>query len=209
LSRLRLAWFGSITFLQKGWIGKTMSARDIENAPQDPPQPRAVAVREVVHAVVTSEASHELPYLARFAPFDDSWALRRLRRGRSRDEPLGFGIDGITALVTPVIWITVNEVAREFGTTAGDGMFTALSALLRRLLRRKPKAATIPPLTQPQQDKVAEMVQAELLKAKLSPHKAEAIANAIFRELSKGFASGGKTEVGPAQTRDADSHGPH
>ena len=186
-----------------------MSARDEENAPQDSPQARAVAVRDIVRAVVTSEASHERLYLARFARFDDSWALWRLRRARPRDEPLGFGIDGITALVTPVIWITVNEVAREFGTTAGDGMFTALSALLRRLLRRKPKAATIPPLTQPQQDKVAEMVQAELLKAKLSPHRAEAIANAIFRELSKGFASDGNTAVGPAETEGSNSHGHH
>jgi hypothetical protein len=177
-----------------------MSARDEENAPQDLSQASAVAVRDVVRAVVASEASYELSYLARFARFDDSWALWRLRRVRPRDEPLGFGIDGITALVTPVIWITVNEVARAFGTTAGDGMFTALSALLRRLLRRKPKAATIPPLTQPQQDKVAEMVQQELLKAKLSPHKAKVIANAIFRELSKGFASDGNAEVGPAET---------
>lgn len=178
-----------------------MSARDEESAPEDSPLAGEVAVRDVVRAVVASEASYELPYLTRFTPFDDSWALWCLRRARPRDEPLGFGIDDVTALVTPVIWITVNEVAREVGTTAGDGMFTVLSALLRRLFRRKPKAATIPPLTQQQQDKVAEMVQEQLLKSKLSPRKAEAITNAIFRELSKGFTSNGNTEIGPAETK--------
>jgi hypothetical protein len=148
-----------------------------------------VPVRDVVRAVVDSQAGYELAYFSRLARFDDSWALWRLRRRRGRDEPLGFGLGEMATLVTPVVWIAVNEAAREFGSAAGDGMFVGLRALGRRLLRRKPKKATIPRLTQQQQEKVCDKIKDELLKAKLSQKRATDIANAVFRELSRGFGN--------------------
>ncbi len=163
-----------------------MNTWDAERALQLAPS-RNVAACDVVRAVVESEAGYELAYFRRLARFGDSWALWRLRRARGRDEALGFGAGEMATLITAVVWVVLNETAREFGSAAGDGMFAGLRALLRWLLRRKPERATIPPLTSQQRDKVDEMLKAELKKAKLSDKRVDAIANAFFRELSKGF----------------------
>ncbi len=163
-----------------------MDIGDGEAAPLSAPS-RNVAACDVVRAVVESEAGYELAYFRRLARFGDSWALWRLRRARGRDEALGFGAGETATLITAAVWVVLNETAREFGSAAGDGMFAGLRALLRWLLRRKPKRATIPPLTSQQRDKVDEMLKEELKKAKLSDKRVDAIANALFRELSKGF----------------------
>jgi hypothetical protein len=146
-----------------------------------------VAVRDVVRAVVESKAGHELAYFGKLTRFDDSWALWCLRRRRGRDESLAFGPGETAALITSVVWIAINEAAKDFGTAAGDGMFVGLRALLRRLLRRKPRRVVVPPLTGQQRDKVCDTVEKELRKARLSEKRAKDVANAVFRELSKGF----------------------
>lgn len=175
-----------------------MSLRDEENGPRDLKHPADTAVRDIVRAVLTSEATHELPYFSRLARFDDSWVVWRLGRDRGRDEPLGFGIGEIAPLVTPVIWIVVNEAAREFGSAAGGGMLAGLRALLRKILRRKPKAATVPPLTKAQLDQVYDTAKAELLKAGLSQRRAEAVTDRLYRVLSEGFDPDGEAGTGPA-----------
>jgi hypothetical protein len=74
-----------------------------------------VRVRDVVRDVVVEVAEEELPIVDGLAGFDDAGALRRLRgRGRRR-EPLGFGLGEVAALVTPVVWLVVDEIARQVG----------------------------------------------------------------------------------------------
>jgi hypothetical protein len=62
----------------------------------------SVRVRDLVHDVVRQCAPEELPILNGLADYDDAVVVRRLRRGRRR-EPLGFGPDEVSALVTPVV----------------------------------------------------------------------------------------------------------
>jgi hypothetical protein len=142
------------------------------------------AVRDIVRSVIASQAGHELPYYARLARSGDSWVLWRLRHQRGRSGPLEFGLSEMATLATPIVWITLNEAAQEFGSAAGDGMFAGVRALLRRLLRRKPKPAIIPPLTEEQRQKVRDAVRESLLKKKLSQQRADDIANAVYYELS-------------------------
>jgi hypothetical protein len=142
------------------------------------------AIRDVVRSVISSQASEEIRYFTGLARTGDSWVLWRLRHRRGRDEPLGFGLGEMTTLVTPVIWITLNEAARDFGTAAGDGMFAGVRALLRRLLRRKPKPATIPPLTEEQRKRIRDAVHRELDRRDIGKQRAIDIANAVFHELS-------------------------
>ena len=142
------------------------------------------AVRDIVHSVIDSQAGRELPYFTRLARTGDSWVLWRLRHRRGRDEPLGFGLGEMATLITPVVWISLNESARKFGSAAGDGMFAGLRALVRRLLRRKPRLATVPPLTDEQRERVRDAVRQELLNRKFREQRAVDIANAVFHELS-------------------------
>ncbi len=165
-----------------------MSTMGGDGAPAQSGQSRDVVARDVVRVVVESQASYEMAYFSRLARFDDSWALWRLHRARGHDEALAWGPGETATLITAVVWIALNEAAREFGLAAGDGMFAGLRALLRWLLRRKPKSVTIPPLTRQQQEKVRDMVEEELKKTNLSK-KAVAVANAVFWQLSKGFPS--------------------
>lgn len=168
------------------------------------------AVRDIVRAAVASKASHELPYFRRLARSGDSWVLWRLRHQRGRDEPLAFGLGEMATLATPVVWITLNEAAREFGSVAGDGMFAAVRALLRRLLRRKPRPATIPPLTEEQRQKVRDTVLEALKKTKLTEQRAIDIANAVHYQLvlvlyrsvgtSPGRSAGRRRRLGGAAT---------
>ncbi len=160
------------------------------------------AVRDIVRAVVVSHAGHELRYFTRLARFDDSWVMWRLHHWRGRDEPLGFGVDEMAALTSPVVWITLNEAAREFGSAAGDGMFAGVGALFRKLLRRKPKPATIPPLTEEQRQKVRDTVAEALRKRKFSDRRIEEIANAVYYELQAKSNPPGGTETGSAPVKE-------
>lgn len=150
------------------------------------------AIRDIVRSVIESQARDEARYFTNLARTDDSWVLWRLRHRRGRDEPLAFGLGEMATLITPVVWITLNEAAREFGSAAGDGMFAGLGALLRRLLRRKPRPATVPPLTEAQRERVREAVRRELLNRKIGEQRAGDISNAVFYELS----------VAPARVKD-------
>lgn len=142
------------------------------------------AIRDIVRSVISSQASEEIRYFSGLARTDDSWVLWRLRHRRGHDEPLAFGLDEMTTLVTPVVWITLNEAAREFGSAAGDGLFAGVRALLRRLLRRKPKGATVPPMTEEQRERIRDAVQRELNIRNIGKQRAIDIANAVFHELS-------------------------
>jgi hypothetical protein len=160
------------------------------------------AVRDIVRSVVASQASHELPYFTRLARCGDSWVLWRLRHQRGRSGPLEFGLSEMATLATPVVWITLNEAAHEFGSAAGDRMFAGVRALLCRLLRRKPRPAVIPPLTEEQRQKVRNAVRESLLKKKLSQQRADDIANAVYYELSPKPAAPAKTGADPAPVKD-------
>ncbi len=141
-------------------------------------------IRDIVRSVLVSQADGELPYFTRRARIGDSWVLWRLRHRRGRDEPLGFGLSEMETLITPVVWITLNEAAREFGTAASGGMFAGVRSLFRRLLRRKPRLATVPPLTEEQREQIRDAVRQELLNRKFGKQRAADIANAVFHELS-------------------------
>lgn len=149
-----------------------------------PPNTNERAIRDIVRSVIASQASRELPYFTRLARTGDSWVLWRLRHRRGRDEPLGFGLGEMATLITPVVWVTLNEAAREFGSAAGDGIFAGARGLFRRLVRRKPRLAAVPPLTEEQRERIRDAVRQELLDRKFGKQRAADIANAVFHELS-------------------------
>lgn len=144
----------------------------------------AVRVRDVVRAVVADVAEAELPVVDGLASFDDDTVVRRLRgRGRRR-ERLGFGWDEIATVATPVVWLTVDQAARQLGTAAGKGASKGLGAVLRRLFRRPSPEVTVPPLTPQQCAAVRAHVLAVAAERGVKGRRAEELADAVYVKLS-------------------------
>jgi hypothetical protein len=128
--------------------------------------------------------------LYRFGDAEISGVLSRRRRGRV--EALGFGWEQASELLAPVVWLTLSEAARQFGTRAGDGIAAGLKRLLAKLLGREPKA--IPPLVVPlsseQLARVREIAIRTCRQRKIRDSRGLEIANAIVAALATAYPPG-------------------
>ncbi|MCX4458722.1 hypothetical protein OOK58_43210 [Streptomyces sp. NBC_01728] len=146
----------------------------------------SATVREVVRGVVAEVAPHEVQVLDRLSSLDDESVTRLFSRRKRRGEPLGFGIAEVAALVTPVVWLVVDELARRGVEAAVDGTARPARSIWRWLLRRPPELpGTIPPLTPEQLGAVRQRVLERAGEAGLSGPAAEALADAVFYRLSR------------------------
>ncbi|MFE4020197.1 hypothetical protein ACFXPZ_22770 [Streptomyces sp. NPDC059101] len=106
-----------------------------------------IRIRDVVHDVVAQLAPEELPIVAALAGLDEDVALRRLWRGGRREDPLGFGLGEVAALVAPVVWVALDGAVRRLGDAAGEGAAKGVRSVARRILRRRSAPTVIPALT--------------------------------------------------------------
>ncbi|MFD8733442.1 hypothetical protein ACFV06_00800 [Streptomyces sp. NPDC059618] len=149
----------------------------------------AATVRDVVHDVVAQIAREELPLVEGLARFDDDTVGRRLgHREGQRPEPLGFGSDEVTALVTGVVWLTLDQTARQLGERTADGVLRGAGGLLRRVMRRHTEPATVPPLTPEQLAEVRQRVLEVAARRGLGRERAETVADAVVARLALGTA---------------------
>ncbi|MFH8681620.1 M48 family metalloprotease [Streptomyces lydicus] len=147
----------------------------------------AGTVREVVHDVTARVAREELPVVEGLARFGDATVVRRLgHRGGRRREPLGFGAGEATALVTGVVWLALDETVRQLGERAANGALRGARSLLRRVLRRQPEPATLPPLTPEQLVEVRQRVLEVAARRALERERAGTVADAVVARLAPG-----------------------
>ncbi|MFJ3203072.1 hypothetical protein [Streptomyces sp. NPDC086989] len=153
-------------------------------------------VRDLVHSAVSELAPEELPLLAALRRFDDATVVRRLRgRGRRR-EPLGFGAGEVAVLVTPVVWLVLDQVGQRMVNAALDRTGARVTTALRRLLRRPAAPVTVPPLTREQLAGVRALVRAASVQRGLSAGRAEVIADTVVARLALADAPGEGEEEG-------------
>ncbi|MEV8322255.1 hypothetical protein [Kitasatospora sp. NPDC056731] len=145
--------------------------------------PGGARVRDVVRDVVAEAAAEELPLVAWLTRFDDASAVRRLA-GRSRSEPLGFGLGEVAALVTPVVWLALDQVGQRIADAAVDGAAKGLRAGLRKVFRKGAVPVTIPPLTREQLVEVRQSVLDSAAQRGLAEQRASAIADAVVARLA-------------------------
>jgi hypothetical protein len=122
--------------------------------------------------------------------FDDAEITGVLsRRRRGRVESLGFGWGQASVLLTPIVWLTLSEAARQFGAQAGDGAASGAKRLLRKILRRK--AEPLPPLVVPlsteQLTRVREIAVKACKRRKISDARGREIANEIVTTLATAY----------------------
>ncbi|MFE4612157.1 hypothetical protein ACWGCP_08725 [Streptomyces niveus] len=144
----------------------------------------AIPVRDLVRDVVTELAPEELPLVAGLSVFDDAGAVRRLGGRDRRRETLGFGLGEAAALVTPVVWLAVDQAAqRMLGTWMENGITRTGTALRRLLGRPVSEPVVIPPLTREQLALVRESVLTTAARRGLEAERATAIADAVVTRL--------------------------
>ncbi len=140
-------------------------------------------VRDLVHSVVEDLAPDELPLVEGLFRFNDAKVVLRLS-GRSRvREPLGFGMGEIAVLVTPVVWLALNQAAQRIADKAMDGATSRTTPVLRRIFRRRAAPVTIPPLTREQLGDVRRLVLAAAKQQGVSDKRADQIADAVVARL--------------------------
>lgn len=144
-----------------------------------------VAVRAVVRAVIREVAPEELPVIDGLSAVDDDTAVQLLNKKAQRDEPLGFGVGEVVVMVTPMVWVAVNEAARKLAAAAGDGAASGVRAVVKKIFRqRKTEHRTITPLTADQLAWVQQQVITAALDRGFGQKKASAIADAVISRLA-------------------------
>lgn len=142
-----------------------------------------VRVRDVVRAVIAEVAPEELPVADGLRQFDDETAVARLAgRGTAR-EPLGFGLEEIVYLATPVLWIALDESVRRIVGRTVDGAPRGARRLLRKLFRRRSEPVVVPALTAQQVADVRRRILELSEKSGLEPDRAEALADRLVVHL--------------------------
>ncbi|MEU8036898.1 hypothetical protein [Streptosporangium sp. NPDC049078] len=139
---------------------------------------------DVVRDVVAKVAPEELVLVDGLAVLDDDAVMRRLGRRRGRREPLGFGLGEVAVLVTPVVWLVVDEAARRIGSEAGGSAAKGTKAILRKLLRKRTPAVVVPALTREQLAEVHQQVVETAMKHGLEDSRARLIADAVAGRLA-------------------------
>ncbi|MFE1451679.1 hypothetical protein [Streptomyces olivaceoviridis] len=153
-----------------------------------------VRVRTVVRDVVEAVAPAELVLVDGLALLDDTTAVRRLSGRSGRREPLGFGLGEMAALVTPVVWLVLDQTARKFAESAVDSSLKGARELLRRALRRNDEPLTLPSLTAGQLAEVRTRVLESASHRGLTVEVAEAVADAVVARLATTSADADRRE---------------
>jgi hypothetical protein len=143
-------------------------------------------LREVARDIIAQRAAEETALLDGFADLSDDQITRIMRNGaKQHNGPLGFGLPEAVALITPVVWLVLTDLAQKAAGVAADRAVSRVRALLRRLLRRPQPRRRIPALTAEQLRLVHAQALARARAASLEEAAAQALADAIVSRLAR------------------------
>ncbi|MFI1465268.1 hypothetical protein [Nocardia carnea] len=178
---------------------------------------RVLLIRDVVRDVIADIAPDELPFVDRLRQLDDERVVRLLSRRRRGRDLLGFGLDEMVVLASPVVWIVVNEAAQRFTNSAITGGGKAARFGLRRLLGRTEAASAVPEMTRDQIAEVRARVLQSATDSGMDEERARLVADAVAGRLALGAApdpdhtpeDGRSSAAGSEAGPDSDAGVPH
>lgn len=141
------------------------------------------AIADVVRDIVAEVAPAELPVADGLRQLGEDGPVRRLARRRRRPEPLGFGLGEIVPLVTPVLWIALEETVRRSADDVADGLLAWALRLLRRVFRRPTPPRPVGPFTQGQLQFLRKRVRELALEYGHDRKDAEALAERLVARV--------------------------
>lgn len=159
-----------------------------QNTPVDPPTRSLEPISAIVRDVISQVAPEELPIVDGLAALEHHQVIRRVRQRPRKHEQLGFGLGEVAVLVTPILWLVLDQTAQHIAGSAVKGTGNGLKALTRKLLRRSSGAVTLPPLNQPQLDLLWQEVVTAAQQKGLPDEKARELADALVSRVARGAA---------------------
>lgn len=147
----------------------------------------ATEVRHVVRNVIADHAPEELVLLDAAEQVPPAVRNKRLAPGNSTREALGFGLEVATALVVPILWLVLTELARQTAQTVAESTTEGVRGWWRGRRNRRggtEEPTIVPPLSREQISLVRGKVLDQCAEAGIEPGRATAIANAVFHELA-------------------------
>jgi hypothetical protein len=153
---------------------------------------RGRSVGAVVRAVVEQAAPEELPILDGIGGMDDATVVARFVRGGPSDERLGFGLDDLAVLVSPVLYIVLDQAVRKLVDDSIDDTRRKLPGWLRRMARRRTSTPHVPELSEKQVAEIRDQVAALALERGVPRDKVEQVQRAVVEVLTD---TGGTTST--------------
>ncbi|MFE1881683.1 hypothetical protein [Streptomyces diastatochromogenes] len=163
-------------------------------------------VLDVVRDVVDQRAPDERPLVDDLTGMDYGLVVRRLRQandGRGGD-PLGFGLSEVTAFVTPVVLLAVDEACRAAVAEATGRLLSRALGRLRPPSRRPTLPPEVPDLDRDQLAAVRQRVRTEAVRRGLPEPDAEALADSVVARLVLAGTEGSEPAEGAEQTEGAE-----
>jgi len=146
---------------------------------------------EVVRDVVATTAPAELPLVVALSRFDEAQIERRLVRGGKGSEPLGFGLEEVSALAAPIVWTAVQGVVNQMATTTADSLDKRIGAAARRIFRRRAPAAQLPHFKDSELARIHRGVLELALERGMDPGSAKALADSVVGRLEMSAVNSG------------------
>jgi hypothetical protein len=145
---------------------------------------RGVADVELARVLIEKLAPEEQELFAVISAAYQRDPDRFANPARGRDEMLGFGVEVVSTLLTPVLLSAVSEVTKYLATEISTR--TGLRAWLQRRFGRTPSttALTGDHLTPEQLTRVREIVLAKCRQAELPKGKATLVADGVVGALN-------------------------
>ncbi|MFE4494916.1 hypothetical protein ACFRKD_20960 [Streptomyces niveus] len=141
------------------------------------------AVRDVVRAVIAEVAAEELPVVDGLRRFDDETVIARLTSRRRGREPLGFGLEEMVYLATPVIWVALDESVRRVVGRTIDGTPSRSGGRFGGMFRRRSAPLVVPVLNADQVAEVRRRIMELSAQTGLEAERAETLADRVAVHL--------------------------
>jgi hypothetical protein len=155
-------------------------------------------ISAVVRAVVERAAPEELPMVDGLSEATDEAVVARLSRGPARDERLGFGLEDVAVLVSPVLYIVLDQAVRKIVDDSIDGTRRALPRWVRWAARRRKAVPTVPALSAQHIAEIRDQVTALAVERGVPGDKIERVREAVVEVLSSDVESGSAGTPPPA-----------
>lgn len=153
-----------------------------------------VSLLDVVRHAVAEVAPEELPIVVGLSRFDDGQITRMFARRARRAEPLGFGLEEVAALATPIVWAAVQDAANSMVASTVNSLLGRVKSALRRLFHRTAQSHPLPSFGPAELAEVRRRVLELAAESGFEDHRAVLLADSVVGRLALGSGTDDPSE---------------